>query len=38
MKLSPVRIADDKYPTSVIFMPKEHKKGAFYHRHKSPWR
>ena len=25
MKLSPVRIADDKYPTSVIFMPKEHK-------------
>lgn len=38
MKLSPVRIADDKYPTSVIFMPKEHKKGAFYHPTQSPWR
>ena len=36
MKLSPVRIADDKYPTSVIFMPKEHKKGAFYHPTQKP--
>lgn len=36
MKLSPVRIADDKYPTSVIFMPKEHKRGAFYHPTQKP--
>ena len=36
MKLSPVRMADDKYPTSVIFMPKEHKKGAFYHPTQKP--
>ena len=31
MKLAPVRIADDKYPTSVISVPKEHRKGTFYH-------
>lgn len=36
MKLSPVRIADDKYPTSVIFMPKEHRTGAFYHPTQKP--
>ncbi|GAB0483115.1 Modification methylase DpnIIB [Alistipes sp. cv1] len=36
MKLSPVRMADDKYPTSVIFMPKEHKQGAFYHPTQKP--
>ena len=36
MKLSPVRIADNKYPTSVIFMPKEHKTGAFYHPTQKP--
>ncbi len=36
MKLSLVRIADDKYPTSVIFMQKEHKRGAFYHPTQKP--
>lgn len=36
MKLSPVRIADDKYPTSVIFVPKEHRTGAFYHPTQKP--
>ncbi len=36
MKLSPVRMADDKYPTSVIFMPKEHKRGSFYHPTQKP--
>ena len=36
MKLSPVRIADDKYPTSVIFVPKEHQTGAFYHPTQKP--
>ncbi len=36
MKLSPVRIADDKYPTSVIFMPKEHRRGTFYHPTQKP--
>ena len=30
MKLAPVRVAEDKYPTSVISIPKEHKTGAFY--------
>ena len=25
MKLAPVRVAEDKYPTSVISIPKEHK-------------
>ena len=29
MKLVPVRMADKKDPTSVIFIPKEHKTGAF---------
>lgn len=36
MKLSPVRLADDKYPTSVIFVPKEHQRGAFYHPTQKP--
>lgn len=36
MTLSPVRIADDKYPTSVIFVPKEHRSGAFYHPTQKP--
>lgn len=36
MKLVPVRVADDKYPTSIIFMPKEHKAGAFYHPTQKP--
>ena len=36
MKLAPVRVADDKYPTSVIFVPKEHKTGAFYHPTQKP--
>ena len=36
MKLAPVRIADDKYPTSVVSVPKEHCKGAFYHPTQKP--
>lgn len=36
MKLSPVRMADDKYPTSVVCVPKEHKRGAFYHPTQKP--
>ena len=36
MKLVPVRMADNKYPTSVIFIPKEHKTGAFYHPTQKP--
>lgn len=36
MRLSPVRVADDKYPTSVIFVPKEHQRGAFYHPTQKP--
>ena len=36
MKVTPVRIANDKYPTSIIFMPKEHKKGTFYHPTQKP--
>lgn len=36
MKLVPVRMADDKYPTSVISVPKEHKTGAFYHPTQKP--
>lgn len=36
MKAVPVRIADDKYPTSVICIPKEHKTGAFYHPTQKP--
>jgi site-specific DNA-methyltransferase (adenine-specific) len=36
MKLVPVRMADDKYPTSVIHIPKEHKTGAFYHPTQKP--
>ena len=34
--MAPVRIADDKYPTSVIAVPKEHKTGAFYHPTQKP--
>lgn len=36
MKLVPVRMADNKYPTSVIFIPKEHKTEAFYHPTQKP--
>lgn len=36
MKAVPVRMADDKYPTSVIYIPKEHKTGAFYHPTQKP--
>ena len=36
MKLAPVRIADDKYPTSVISVPKEHREGTFYHPTQKP--
>lgn len=36
MKLVPVRVADDKYPTSVISVAKEHKTGAFYHPTQKP--
>ena len=36
MELTPVRIADDKYPTSVVSVPKEHRTGAFYHPTQKP--
>lgn len=36
MRLSPVRMADDKYPTSVVCIPKEHKRGAFYYPTQKP--
>lgn len=36
MKLVPVRVTDDKYPTSVISIPKEHRTGAFYHPTQKP--
>lgn len=36
MKLVPVRVADDKYPTSVISVAKEHQIGAFYHPTQKP--
>lgn len=36
MRAVPVRIADDKYPTSVIRIPKEHRKGCFYHPTQKP--
>lgn len=36
MKVTPVRIADDKYPTSVISIPREHKPGACYHPCQKP--
>lgn len=36
MELVPVRMADDKYPTSVISVPKEHKTGTFYHPTQKP--
>lgn len=36
MSLTPIRIADDKYPTSVIAIAKEHRKGCFYHPTQKP--
>jgi site-specific DNA-methyltransferase (adenine-specific)/modification methylase len=27
----PTKITDEKYPTSIISIPKEHKNGMFYH-------
>lgn len=36
MKVTPARIATDKYPTSVISIPKEHKAGTFYHPTQKP--
>lgn len=36
MRATPVRIADDKYPTSVISIPKEHRKGCFFHPTQKP--
>ena len=36
MQAVPVRIADDKFPTSVISIPKEHKTGAFFHPTQKP--
>ena len=36
MNLTPIRIADDKYPTSVIAIAKEHCKGCFYHPTQKP--
>ena len=36
MKLTPVRVMDEKYPTSVIYAPKEFKKGTFYHPTQKP--
>lgn len=36
MRMTDVRIADDKYPTSVIQIAKEHKNGAFYHPTQKP--
>ena len=36
MKLVPVRVTDDKYPTSVISIPKEHRTGTFYHPTQKP--
>lgn len=36
MKAVPVRIADDKYPTSILSFPKEHRKGCFYHPTQKP--
>lgn len=36
MKMTPVRMADDKYPTSVIYIPKEHRTGAFHHPTQKP--
>lgn len=36
MKMTDVRIADDKYPTSVIQIAKEHKTDAFYHPTQKP--
>lgn len=36
MNLSPVRIADNKYPTSVIYFAKEYKKDMFFHPTQKP--
>ena len=35
-KAMPVRMADDKYPTSVIHIPKEHKTNCFFHPTQKP--
>ena len=36
MEMTPVRMANDKYPTSIIYIPKEHMTGAFYHPTQKP--
>ena len=36
MVITPVRIMDCKYPTSVIYVPKEHKSGHFFHPTQKP--
>lgn len=36
MKAVPVRMADNKYPTSVIRVPREHKTGCFFHPTQKP--
>lgn len=36
MDMMEVRIADDKYPTSVISIRKEHRKGMFFHPTQKP--
>ena len=36
MKATPIRIADDKYPTSVIHIAKEHRTGLFFHPTQKP--
>lgn len=36
MKPTPSRISDWKYPTSVIYMPKEFRTGMFYHPTQKP--
>lgn len=36
MLATPMRMADDKYPTSVLQFPKEHRKGCFFHPTQKP--
>ncbi len=36
MKAVPVRVADDKYPTSVIRIPREFRHGTFFHPTQKP--
>lgn len=36
MKVTPARIADDKYPISILSIPKEHKTGTYYHPTQKP--